>query len=162
MSRAVLSLYAIAQPKDLEHCDRNVLVQNFFFTTDKPNLHHIFPTNSEYVFSNPNKNKITSDSLMNIAYLTQITHLDRSNRNPLEYIKDYDKMEYISIMPTHLLSINILEWARADEMPENAIDLFKESRVATILTDLKTKLNGLTFDEMDTKEMKEPVTTEQE
>ena len=99
---------------------------------------------------------------MNIAYLTQITHLDRSNRNPLEYIKDYDKPEYISIMPTHLLSINILEWASADEMPENAIDLFIESRVATILTDLKTKLNGLTFDVMDTMEMKEPMTTELE
>jgi hypothetical protein len=75
-------------------------------------------------------------------------------------MKDYDNPEYISIMPTHLLSINILECARADEMPENAIDLFIESRVATILTDLKTKLNGLTFDEMD--KIKEPLTTEQE
>ena len=55
-------------------------------------------------------------------------------------MKDYVKPEYISIMPTHFLSINILEWARADEMPENAIDLFTESRAATILTDLKTKL----------------------
>ena len=162
MSRAVLSLYASAQPKDWEHCDRDVLVQNFFFTTDKPNLHHIFPTNSEYVLNNQHKNKITSDSLMNNAYLTQITNLDITNRNPLEYMKDYDKPEYIAIMPTHLLSINILEWARADEMPENAIDIFIESRVATILTDLKTKLNGLTFDEMDTMEIKEPVTTEQE
>jgi hypothetical protein len=77
-------------------------------------------------------------------------------------MKDYDKPEYIAIMPTHLLSINILEWARADEMPGNAIDIFIESRVTTILTDLKTKLNGLTFDEMDTMEIKEPVTTEQE
>ena len=154
-------MHALKQ-NDWENCDRNALVQNFFFTTDKPNLHHIFPTNSEYVLNNQHKNKITSDSLMNIAYSTQITNLDRSNRNPLEYMKDNDKLEYISIMPTHLLSINILEWARADEMPENAIDLFIESRVATILTDLKTKLNGLTFDEMDTMEMKEPVTTEQE
>jgi hypothetical protein len=157
MSRAVLSLYANAQPKDWEHCDREVLVQNFFFTTDKPNLHHIFPTNSEYVLNNQHKNKITSDSLMNIAYLTQITNLDITNRNPLEYMKDYDKPEYIAIMPTHLLSINILEWARAEEMPENAIDIFIETRVTTILTDLKTKLNGLTFDEMDTMEITEPL-----
>lgn len=47
--------------------------------------------------------------------------------------------------------------SRAEEMPENAIDIFIETRVTTILTDLKTKLNGLTFDEMDTMEIKEPL-----
>lgn len=152
MSRAILSLYASAQPKDWEHCDRSVLVQNLFFTTDKPNLHHIFPTNSEYVLSHQHKNKITSDSLMNIAYLTQITNLDITNRNPLEYMKHYDKPEFEGIMHTHLLPSSILEWARADEMPENAIDLFVESRVENILLDLQVKLSGITFDELDTME----------
>lgn len=160
MSRAVLSLYASVQPKDWEHCDRDVLVQNFFFTTDKPNLHHIFPTNSEYVLSNQHKNIITSDSLMNIAYLTQITNLDITNRNPLEYIKDYDKPEFEAIMPTHLLPTEILNWARADQMPENAIDVFIESRVTNILTDLKMKLNGITFEEMDTMENRETSNSE--
>lgn len=155
MSRAVLALYASAQPKDWEHCDRDVLVQNFFFTTDKPNLHHIFPTNSEYVLNNQHKNKITSDSLMNIAYLTQITNLDITNRPPLEYMKDYDKPEFENIMPSHLLPSEILEWARAEEMPENAIDLFMEARVNNILVDLKAKLNGITFDEIDTMEISE-------
>lgn len=162
MSRAVLALYASAQPKDWEHCNREVLVQNFFFTLDKPNLHHIFPTNSDYVLKNQHKNKITSDSLMNIAYLTQITNLDITNRNPLEYIKDYDKPEFEAIMPSHLLSHEILDWARSGVFPDNAIDQFMESRVNNILTDLKIKLNGVTFDEMDTIEIKEPVTTEQE
>lgn len=162
MSRAVLALYASAQPKDWEHCNREVLVQNFFFTLDKPNLHHIFPTNSDYVLKNQHKNKITSDSLMNIAYLTQITNLDITNRNPLEYMKDYDKPEFEAIMPSHLLSCEILDWARSGVFPDNAIDQFMESRVNNILTDLKTKLNGVTFDEMDTMEIKEPVTTEQE
>lgn len=155
MSRAVLALYASAQPKDWEHCDRDVLVQNFFFTTDKPNLHHIFPTNSEYVLNNQHKNKITSDSLMNIAYLTQITNLDITNRPPLEYMKDYDKPEFENIMPSHLLPSEILEWARAEEMPENAIDLFMEARVNNILVDLKAKLDGITFDEIDTMEISE-------
>ncbi|RLL34817.1 DUF262 domain-containing protein [Acinetobacter cumulans] len=150
MSRAVLALYASAQPRDWEHCDREVLVQNFFFSTDKPNLHHIFPTNSEYVLNNKNKNHITSDSLMNIAYLTQITNLDITNRNPIEYIKDYDKPEFIAIMPTHLLSSEILDWARSGVLPDNAIDQFIESRVKNILTDLKIKLEGVTFDEIDT------------
>jgi len=162
MSRAVLALYASAQPKDWEHCNREVLVQNFFFTLDKPNLHHIFPTNSDYVLKNQHKNKITSDSLMNIAYLTQITNLDITNRNPLEYMKDYDKPEFEAIMPSHLLSREILDWARSGEFPDNAIDQFMESRVNNILTDLKTKLNGVTFDEMDTMEIKESVTAEQE
>ena len=163
MSRAVLALYASAQPKDWEHCNREVLVQNFFFTLDKPNLHHIFPTNSDYVLKNQHKNKITSDSLMNIAYLTQITNLDITNRNPLEYMKDYDKPEFEAIMPSHLLSGEILDWARTGEFPDNAIDQFIESRVNNILSDLKLKLSGVvTFDEMDTMEIKEEVTTEQE
>jgi hypothetical protein len=162
MSRAVLALFASVQPKDWENCDREVLVQNFFFTTDKPNLHHIFPTNSEYVLNNQHNNKITSDSLMNIAYLTQITNLDITNRNPLDYMKDYDKPEFEAIMPTHLLSNEILDWARNGSLPENAIDQFIESRVNNILTDLKTKLNGITFDEMDTIEIKESVGIEEE
>lgn len=165
MSRAILSLLASVQPKDWEHCDRDVLVQNFFFTTDKPNLHHIFPTNSEYVLNNQHKNIITSDSLMNIAYLTQITNLDITNRNPLEYIKDYDTAEFELILSSHLLSTQILEWARVDKMPDNAIDLFIENRVDNILANLKTKLSGITFEEMDTMESRiselpeeEPVT----
>lgn len=155
ISRAILALYASVQPKDWEHCDREVLVQNFFFSTDKPNLHHIFPTNSEYVLSNEHKNQITSDSLMNIAYLTQITNLDITNRNPLEYMKDYDKPEFEEIMSSHLLSGEILEWARGGELPDNAIDQFIESRTDRILTDLKTKLSGVTFDVIDTIEVNE-------
>lgn len=161
MSRAILALYANAQPKDWEHCDREVLVQNFFFTLDKPNLHHIFPTNSHYVLKNQHKNKITSDSLMNIAYLTQITNLDITNRNPLEYMKDYDKHEFEAIMPSHLLSNELLDWARSGVFPDNAIDQFIESRVNKIISILRLKLSGVvTFDEIDTIEIKELTSTE--
>jgi hypothetical protein len=152
ISRAILSLFANVQPRDWEHCDRFVLVQNFFFTTDKPNLHHIFPTNSEYVLNNHHNNIITSDSLMNIAYVIQTTNLDITNRSPLEYIKDYDSAEFERILPSHLLSTQILDWVREDRMPENAIDLFIESRVDNILADLKVKLSGISFEEMDTIE----------
>ena len=34
------------------------------------------------------------NSLMNIIYLTQITNLKISNRNPIDYIKDYDNQEF--------------------------------------------------------------------
>lgn len=150
ISRAILALYASAQPKDWEHCDRDVLVQNFFFTTDKPNLHHIFPTNSEYVLSHQHKNRIHSDSLMNIAYLTQITNLDITNRSPLDYIRDYDKPAFEAILPSHLLSHDILDWARNEALPDDAIDQFIESRVIQVLECLKSKLTGIEFCEMDT------------
>ena len=153
MSRAILALYASAQPKDWEHCDRDVLVQNIFFSTDKPNLHHIFPTNSEYVLKNKHKNKIGSDSLMNIAYLTQITNLNITNKNPLDYMRNYDKPEFERIMPSHLLSREILDWARSGVCPEDAIDQFIESRVNNILANLKIKLDGITFEVMDTADI---------
>lgn len=155
MSRAILALYASAKPKDWEYCDRDVLVQNIFFSTDRPNLHHIFPTNSEYILNNQHKNIITSDSLMNIAYLTQITNLDITNRNPLEYMRDYDKPEFEEIMSSHLLSNEILDWARVGTLPDNALDQFIEGRVNNILADLKTKLSGIPIDEIDTIQITE-------
>jgi len=150
LSRAILSLLASCQPKDWEHCDREVIVQNFFFSLDRPNLHHIFPTNSEYVLNNKHKNKIDSNSLMNIAYITQITNLDITNRNPLDYIKDYDSPEFEAIMHTHLLPTEILEWARNDNMPENALDIFIEKRVELIIDDLKKKIPVRLFEVIDT------------
>jgi hypothetical protein len=150
LSRAILSLLSNQQPKDWEHCDREVLVQNFFFSTDNPNLHHIFPTNSHYVINNKHNNHIDSNSLMNIVYITQITNLDITNRNPLEYIKDYDKPEFESIMPTHLLPAEILEWARAASMPDNALDIFIEKRISLIIEDLTKKLLGQNIEVIDT------------
>lgn len=150
LSRAILALYAAQRPKDWEHCDRDVLVANFFFSTDKPNLHHIFPTNSDYVLNNKHKNKIDSNSLMNIAYITQITNLSITNKNPLEYIKDYDSPDFEEIMPSHLLPIEIMEWARLDSMPENALDVFIEKRVDLIIECLKAKISAASFEVIDT------------
>lgn len=38
-------------------------------------------------------------------------------------------------------------------MPENAIDLFIGGRVINILSDLKSKLKNITFDEIDTMDV---------
>lgn len=152
LSRAILALYASHQPKDWEHWNREVLVQNLFFSTDNPNLHHVFPTNSEYVLNNKHHNQIDSNSLMNIVFLTQITNLKITNRNPLEYLKDYDRPEFELIMPTHLLPIEVLVWARNDNMPSNALDIFIEKRVDLIIDDLKRKLPNFSFNVMDTKQ----------
>jgi hypothetical protein len=87
---------------------------------------------------------------MNIAYLTQLTNLDITNRNPLEYITDYDKPEFEALMPSHLLPEEILEWARKASMPNNALDIFIDRRVDLIIDDLKKKLSGLTVEIIDT------------
>jgi hypothetical protein len=149
-SRAILSLYSSMQPKDWKDCDRYVLVQNIFFKTDNLNLHHIFPTNSEYVL-NYNDKKVTSNTLMNIAFLTQITNSNISNKNPLDYIKDYDNPEFEKILPTHLIGKNILEWARSGTMPENALEIFIEERIEKIINILRERMN-IQVDIIDSKE----------
>ena len=150
ISRAILSLFANQEPHDWEYCDRKVIAHNIFFSTDKPNLHHIFPTNSDFVKSNRHKNKIDSNSLMNIAYLTQITNLNISNNNPLDYISKYDKPEFTAIMKEHFLPDEIINWAREDIMPANSLELFIEKRVTLILDTLKSKLNGIPVEIIDT------------
>jgi len=150
-SRAILALFATNQPKDWKFTDRNVIAENFFFSTDKPNLHHIFPT--DYIAKNPGSNTIDNNSLMNIAYLTQITNLEISNKNPLDYICDYDKNpDFPTAIKSHLIPEQVLEWSSLPEMPENALDLFIEQRIDLIIEQLKSKLNEIKFEIIDTRE----------
>ena len=60
--------------------------------TDKPNLHHIFPSN--FIATNPGKNRVGVNSLMNIAYITQLTNILISDKNPINYIAELDKGEF--------------------------------------------------------------------
>lgn len=150
ISRAVLSLYATQQPLDWKYTDRFVIADNLFFTSDKPNLHHVFPIN--FINHNPGENKLDHNSLMNIAYLTQITNLDISDRPPLEYIQDYDKNEnFEGVLSSHLLPTSILTWVREENMPENALDQFIEKRIDLIVEELQRQLQGVTFEVIDTK-----------
>jgi len=151
ISRAVLALYSSKQPKDWKFTDRNVIADNFFFSTDKPNLHHIFPTN--YISNNRENNTLDNNSLMNIAYITQITNLEISDKNPLDYIKDYDKNpDFKNVIETHLLPSQILEWSSMPEMPSNALDKFIEERIDLIIEELKDNLEGVNIEIIDTKE----------
>jgi hypothetical protein len=129
--------------------DRDVISDNLFFSTDKPNLHHAFPTG--YISENPGSNTLNSNSLMNIVYLTQITNLEISDKNPLTYIKDYDVQGFEKVLQSHLLSDKIVQWSRLDTMPENALDIFIEERIETIINDLKTKLSGINIEVIDTR-----------
>lgn len=156
ISRAILSLFAHCQPKDWKFTDRNVHVENFFFTTDKPNLHHIFPTNSTYVLDNKHNNKIDSNSLMNIAYLTQITNLEISNKNPLDYIKKYHTKDFERIIATHFLPKDILGWSEMEAMPLNTLDIFIEERINLIVEKMRDLIPN--FNIYDTREMAEQST----
>jgi hypothetical protein len=154
MSRAILALYASQKPLDWKYTDRAVISDNIFFNSDKPNLHHIFPTN--FLANQPGHNKLDHNSLMNIAYLTQITNLDISDRAPLEYVKDYDQnSNFESVLTSHLLPKQILNWARMESMPINALDQFIETRIDMLLEALKLQLHGITMEVIDTKEQTE-------
>lgn len=151
MSRAILSLYASKQPKDWKNTDRNVIVDNFFFSTDKPNLHHIFPIN--YISKNPGANKLSNNSLMNIAYITQITNLEISDKNPLNYIRDYDSnLDFEEAIKSHILPNELLEWSRLESMPDDALDQFIEKRVDMIIEELRMMMSGVNIEVIDTKE----------
>ncbi|ODS42646.1 MAG: hypothetical protein MSIBF_04915 [Candidatus Altiarchaeales archaeon IMC4] len=154
LSRAILCLYSNHLPKDWKFMDRDVISDNLFFSTDKPNLHHVFPTG--YISENMGSNNLNSNSLMNIVYLTQITNLAISDKNPLTYIKDYDIPGFDKVLQSHLLSDRIVQWSRLDTMLENALDLFIEERVETIIKDLKMKLSGINIEVIDTKGTEKP------
>lgn len=149
LSNAILCLLANQEPRDWAQPDRHVLADVYYVLTDKPNLHHIFPT--AYISKNPGSNKLDSNSLMNIAYLTQITNLKISDKAPLQYLRDYDGPEFESVLKTHLVPLEILEWARKGKMPDNGLDIFIEKRIDLIINNLQQKLAGLTFDVADTK-----------
>lgn len=151
LPRAILSLYASKRPKDWKHIDRDVIVDNHFFLTDKPNLHHIFPTN--YISKNPSSNTLSKDSLMNIAYLTQATNLDISDKNPLNYFLRYSHQPgFEEAIKTHILPVQLLEWSKLENMPTDALDQFIEKRVDLIIDELKKNMDGVNIEVIDTKQ----------
>ena len=151
ISRAILAYYSSKQPKDWQFTDRQVNVDNFFFSSDKPNLHHIFPTN--YIQTNSHSNELDHNSLMNIAYLTQLTNIQISDRNPIEYIAHYDRNpDFLNVIDSHLLPNELLTWARMESMPENALDQFIEKRIDLICNDIERCLDGIKVEIVDTKE----------
>lgn len=148
-SRAILALMANQEPKDWKHTDRNVLGEVYYLLTDKPNLHHIFPTN--YIDKHPGSNKLTSNSLMNIAYITQMTNLQISDKNPVQYLQEFDSSKLQTILDNHLIPPDLLNWSRQEQLPDDALDQFIELRVELILDLLRQKLDGIVFDVIDTK-----------
>jgi hypothetical protein len=150
LSRALLALYANQDPRDWKHTDRSVLSSVYYQLTDHPNLHHIFPL--DFCEKNLGEYGQSADSLLNIAYLTQITNLQISNRHPLEYIKDYLGPGFDVICSTHLLPEIVAEWAQANEMPKNALNIFIEKRFERVLERLRQYLGDISIRTSDASE----------
>ncbi|MEH2332625.1 GmrSD restriction endonuclease domain-containing protein [Nostoc sp.] len=147
LSRAILSLYANHEPKDWAKPHKDVLSDVYYQLTDKPNLHHIFPVN--FIKQSGIASQIECDSLMNIAYLSQITNLKISDKNPLDYLKEYDDPGLEAVLRSHLIPTLILEWSRANALPEHALSIFIEERVNLLLEALRLKLDGIKFNVFD-------------
>ena len=150
LSRAMLSLYANQGPRDWNHPERSVLTEVYYSLTDRPNLHHVFPLD----FCNnhlSDQEKRYADSLLNIAYLTQITNLQISNRNPIEYLRDYLGPQFDKIQDTHLLPDAIIEWAREDQLPHDALDTFVDARLDLVIEQLRRYLTDINIKVIDTR-----------
>lgn len=152
LSRAILSLYASRDPRDWANPNRSVLSDVYYMLTDKPNLHHIFPIN--FINNNKGKNLYDSNSLMNIAYLTQLTNLDISDDNPTKYLREYNKNNFSEVLKSHYISPRILDWLNQEKLPDTALDNFIDDRLNEIIVDLSVKLSGIRFEAIDTKENK--------
>ena len=149
LSRAMLALFANQDPRDWAVPERSVLTPVYYTLTDHPNLHHVFPLDfCEKHLANDYR---YADSLLNIAYLTQITNLRISNRNPLEYLKDYVGPRFADVQRTHLLPDLLAEWAKADTMPEDALAEFVEARLELVVQSLRKYLHGIAFELVDTR-----------
>ena len=150
LSRAVLSLFANNEPRDWESPEKKVLLEVYYLLTDKPNLHHVFPKN--FMIENPGDNQVDYDSLMNIVYLPQITNIKIGDKNPIRYIKEFNEPDFRDAIDTHLLPDIIIDWADQKKLPGNGLDRFIENRIDLVIDDLKGKLQGIKFTEIDTKE----------
>ena len=149
LSRAMLALFANQDPRDWAMPKRSVLASVYYTLTDRPNLHHVFPL--DFCEKNLPNSYHYANSLLNIAYLTQITNLHISNRNPLEYMREYVGSCFADVQRTHLLPDLLVEWARAEIMPEDALEQFVEARLELVLRSLQEYLQGITFELVDTR-----------
>jgi hypothetical protein len=151
LSRAVLSLFANNEPRDWANPDKKVLLQVYYLLTDKPNLHHVLPRN--FMEENPGENQLDYDSLMNIVYLPQITNIQISDDNPVQYITKYDGASFEKVLEGHLMPDEILQWARQDELPADSLDVFIERRIDLVIDELRERLSGIGFEVIDTQEV---------
>ena len=150
LSRAVLALFARQEPKDWGFPERSVLESVYYTLTDHPNLHHVFPL--DFCENNLSEHERRyADSLLNIAYLTQLTNLQISNSNPLVYLQKYGGPRFGEVTRTHLLPDLLAEWAGEVALPDDALEKFVEARLELVLQRLGEYLQGIPFTVVDSR-----------
>jgi hypothetical protein len=70
----------------------------------------------------------------------QITNLQISNKNPLEYMRAYIGDGFAPVQQSHLLPDNIIEWAKNESMPADALKEFTEARMDLIIDKIRLYL----------------------
>lgn len=150
MYRAILGFFASQQPCNWDSPHNEVLASLYYQVTDRPNLHHIFPrafvetADGEIALEGAE----TINSLMNIAYITQLTNLQISARNPVDYLKDFaSQPEFPDVLEGHLIPRTILDLAGKETMPIDALKTFIEDRIDQLVNELKSL--GLKVTESD-------------
>jgi hypothetical protein len=148
MARAILALYANQDPEDWAPGHARVLNLVYYTLTDKPNLHHVFPM--DYVTGSTLDHKELVHSLLNIAYLPQITNLKISNKNPLDYLGTYvgetehDQTTFLDVLKRHLIPSVVVTWqATLSQLPPSALSTFIEQRLELVMDVLLKKLSGI-------------------
>jgi hypothetical protein len=155
LSRGILALYASSVPKDWGDGHIDVLSSVYYCLTDQPNLHHIFP--QDFVAGGTLDRKELSDSLLNVAYLTQLTNLRISNKNPVSYLRDYlgesdgERDQFREVLKSHLVPERVLEWCELAEMPNTGLNDFVEARADLVVAELRRRLEGVPFVELDSR-----------
>ena len=137
--RAVVGFYASHEPLNWEAPYAKVLTTAYYQATDKPNLHHIFPRNFVENAAGGAEllGKDRVDSLMNIAYLTQLTNLVISDQNPVDYLKPFvEAARFDQVLESHLLGPEVKELAELTKLPPNALVHFIESRATRVINRL--------------------------
>lgn len=109
LSRAVLAWLANQDPVDFSDTDAEVLDNVYLQLSHAPNLHHIYPQNFlRNVEGLPPE--ASPDSLMNICFLRARTNIQISDRNPLDYFKDFEAVQnFDGILASHLIDRRFIE-----------------------------------------------------
>lgn len=156
LARAILAFYAHHCPRDWAEGHAPVINSVYYMLTDRPNLHHIFPI--DFVQGSNLNDKDRVDSLMNIAYLQQITNLKISNKNPLDYLGAYigttpaQTEAFGEVLKTHLIPKGVIEWQNTlSELPPNALVTFIEQRLDLVVAALLKKLHGIEINVYDSE-----------
>jgi hypothetical protein len=147
-SRAILCLLSYQEPKDWKHQDRSVISEVYYQLQDKPQLHHIFPLS--FIEDSPVEDRYDADSMMNIAFLPALTNLEISDKNPVDYLLEYDSETFESVLESHLIPSRLLDMSRDEEIGYVDFDDFIEARVEEFKSELQSILTGVEFNVIDT------------